>query len=141
MELEKITRIVTLAMVFVAGSIGTSWSITCEQCLKIEKLEQSIQYQLETYGKDLQDALNRGEISKVTILRKKVNDLRTKLIRLKRQGQGCSSACKPEQIKAAECNRLKLMIRDLEKKPGADIDQIDKLYMDLAKCNTELAQM
>ncbi len=141
MELEKITIIIATAIALVAGCMGTCWSITCEECLKIDKLDQAIQNQLEKYGDDLQDALNRGEISKVTILRKKVNDLRTKLIRLKRRGEGCSSACNPEQIKAAECQKLKLKIRDLEAKPGADIDRIDNLYMDLAKCNTELAQM
>jgi hypothetical protein len=127
--------VVSMAMAPGAGAI------TCEECLEIDKQENLIQTKLNKLTRELKEAFNNSKFNKVTEIRGKVNELRKKLILYKRKGQDCSTACKPEQIKNAECHELKLKIRDMESQADHDTRKVDRLYRDLARCNNELARM
>lgn len=117
------------------------FGITCSECLEIDRQENLIQTELNKLTKDLKEAFNNSRFNKVTQIRGQVNGLRKKLLELKRRGQDCSTACRPEEIKSAECHNLKLKIRDLEASPDSDDATVDRLYRDLVRCNNELSHM
>lgn len=120
------------------------FSITCDECLNIEKEKKKMRKELSDSGEDLKEAFQRQEYVKVRGLRNRINELRKKLIDLRKTDVECRDACRPEEVKKSECQRLRREIVELETKEAQSEDQIkkvDELYAKLLKCNEEWRRM
>jgi hypothetical protein len=118
-------------------------AITCDECQEIGNQKATIEQDLALKEQEIKSAFEQKKYHVVAEKNKQVTDLRRNLIDLQKKEAGCKEACKPELIKENECNRLRSEILKLEETATeqGDVEPLDKLYRELAKCHKDLAQM
>jgi hypothetical protein len=142
--LTRTVAAIAVLLGFTLSMPGFGFSITCDECLKIDKEKKVIALKLSKQREALSKAFKDKEFRKVTQIRIETNALRKKLMAVKSKGKGCEDACKPDVVKRSECRAIKVKIQKLESGGGTSpeaLAKVDKLYDDLAKCNNELSQI
>ncbi|MEJ2717867.1 MAG: hypothetical protein P8182_12115 [Deltaproteobacteria bacterium] len=147
MGLYRVTRCAFFAATMVAISVmvvGLAHSLTCEECQKIEKDVKAAQKELSEKANELKAAFDNKQYATVTEVRNRMNELRLKLLELRKQTAPCRDACKPDVVKAAECRKIEVEIGKLDSEGSQSADrikQVDDLYRDLARCHDELRRL
>lgn len=144
---SSITRRAALAVMAAAVTLlaaGSAHSITCEECREIDKNVKAAQKELTEKAKELKNAFDKKEYSTVTQVRNRMNEIRLKLLELRKQTDNCRDACRPDVVKAAQCRKIKTEIAKLDTEGPQSADQkkrVDQFYRDLAACNRELRRI
>lgn len=137
----------TIAAIMVGFFVVLPWpvfSITCDRCMEIEKEKKQVKQELDEGQKEMKDAFQKQEYDKMKTLRNRINDLRKKLIDLRKTDVDCRDACRPEELKKGECEKIKreLVSIDTDGEHSEDeIKKIDKLYEKLLECDREWRRM
>ncbi len=134
---------------FMAGHV---FGVTCDECQQMEKSRVEIQQEITSKDKELTAAFEKKEFQKVRDIRTKVTELRRKLLDLRSKDEECKQACRPDVMKAAECDKIREEILKLESDDSKSdekaeqnseeqVSKIDGLYRDLQRCNKELTKL
>jgi len=93
---------------------------------------------------ELKSAFDKSQFTRVKELRARIDELRQKLLDLRKGAHECAEACKPDVVKREECQSLRLQIQKMESdSPDSEehLKQVDQLYKDLLECNKELKRL
>jgi hypothetical protein len=123
---------------------GTGFCLTCDECKRIEKSERESALRETALSKKLRAAFEKGDYEKVQILKGKVTEIRKNLIEWKKTRRECREACRPDNVKAELCKRLKSEIVRMEARSSGspeEIAKIDELYRSLRNCHVQLKKL
>jgi hypothetical protein len=123
---------------------GPAFCLTCEQCKKIEKSERDYTRQEAEKSAELRAAFEKGDYERVQTIKNQVTEIRKQLIEWRKTRPECRDACRPKNVKAELCSKLKLEIVQMEARSSGspkEIAQIDELYRSLRHCHMQLKKM
>jgi hypothetical protein len=133
-----------MAAFFVLLGCSAAFSISCDECQDIIKEIRTIDEDVKTRRKDLDEANKNKEYKKVVEINEEITRLRRKIVDLQRTSDPCREACTPERIQFDKCNKIKLTIVEMESASsgrGEENKKIDELYRSLLECNKELRRL
>jgi chromosome segregation ATPase len=121
-----------------------AFCLTCEQCKKIEKSEREYTRQETEKSAELRAAFEKGDYERVQKIKNEITELRKQLIEWRKTRPECREACRPKNVKAELCSKLKLEIVQMEARNSGspeEIEKIDALYRSLRHCHMQLKKM